>query len=88
MNDIPVLAFKCPSKRSKAGSVLSTCDGLMACQLLDSQQGKFLVYCPKCAQFYLAIPADGIYRLTKVHKSKIKFISQPAFVEDDQNAIE
>jgi hypothetical protein len=73
---IPVMAFKCPNKRRK-GTEDAECSGIMACQLLDSREGKFLVYCAKCGIFYLATAQDGIYKLTKVNKNNILFINQP-----------
>lgn len=77
MNPIIILAFKCVNKRRK-GIAISTCDGLMAGQLINlKSKAAFLLHCEKCSSFYIATPTDGIYRLTKINKNNIKFVTQP-----------
>jgi hypothetical protein len=84
MKPLPVLAFQCPNTREKGPKETGPCRGMMACQLLDSEKGRFLVYCSKCGKFYLAVPKSGLYVLKKIDKSTIKFIPQPYTMESDK----
>jgi len=52
---------------------------------MDSDKGKYLVYCSKCSLFYVAEPADGLYVLTKVNPKEINFIPQPYMLDGEMN---
>lgn len=75
------MAFRCPGDRKKRGLDEALCGGFMAAQLMDSEKGKYLVYCSKCSKFFVAVPTDGIYTLTEIDKRDINFIPAPFTLE-------
>ena len=81
MTKLPVMAFKCSNERYKNGKK-ALCNGFMAAQLLNSDRGRYLVYCHQCGIFHVAEPDEsGLYHLKKIDKHDIKFIEM-AYVEE------
>ena len=76
------MAFKCAIPRHKGGR-LESCHGFMQAQLLNSEKGQYLLYCSKCAAFFIARPSDSIYHLRRVRKEDIDFIDMPYVLDKE-----
>jgi hypothetical protein len=79
---ISVLVFHCPNTRNKYGSA-GVCNGFIASYPIDSSKGKYLAYCSKCGQFYIAESSEDVYHLKKIDKSQINFISAPYILDGE-----